>query len=484
MRIRNIFTTIIISYLLIMIISGAVDGVFLQEKARQVNYVIKTASDMALEQAQVTDDFFKAGEGFYIAGALGAEHNPYTFMTFDADNETINYNDNIYQRYTGKTEKGEIYDYLFSANGSNFKDYINKVTPAKLEKLTTQYYIYNGATSTMQKLEAPTLMQMGVEVNSTPRVEGAKTDTDIGITGSLSGIIGNTGDGFALKNSTNAEGYEINSVSKLSYNHDTGEYENYFLTPLALGVTYLDPDLLQRLYINNVNLLMRAAYIEEVTHPTGYVGRVEGGKGVLRGETYSQDLKIDPTLDRQAINNGQITAIIGDYDLATNMFQGPINREAVVEYKVIDMYNNSNAEILKEVLGVIPKSEFNKQGVAVGNYGGYYRKIDTLNIGTTGVQKTSKPMVVAKVTFKLDVIIPYSTPSMRELRMYNPEGEEGVKARKLFEYDASHITPNNFIDLRPREITASYTSLDNITVGIPKDGVREVEYTTFFAVTP
>lgn len=475
---KHILTILILSYLLSLILSGIVEDAILKEKSRQLQFVMKTAGEMALQQAQVTDDFFKEGSSFVISDSYGT-HEAFKFVNFGANNDTIIQQD-LYATFFGKQERHDIYKEMYAKQGSNFKQALTKNNLTdKLAKVPFTYYLVNNMTNKLYAVEAPAVMQMGMQSGVT------KADKDKNFTGSdnFGSEFNKNGASQVLANQDATKGYELNSVTKESRKKDTKgseKLEHYYITPLSLGVTYLDEQLLQALFINNVNLLMRSQYLPETTtkNTTVVIPKIDGvagGKGIIKG-LYSNDLNMQ-TGNNEVSNNGLFSAIIGRKTLGNNQFFGGTT-PLKITYKVIDMYSDApeTQEVIKQTLGVIPKKKFQEAGVPQGEYGKYYKKIDELNISETSGSKqkrTTKPMVVAKVDFNLDVVIPYTTLAMRELRLYSMPDNNSVQNRLLFEYNTSKINnQNNYLDMAPRQN------------GNSKQGFRNVVYSTYFAVAP
>lgn len=488
-RAKHVFTILLLSYLASMIVFGFVERLYVQENARQLNNFIRTASDMALEQAQVTDDFFAADDSFMVGRNLNDGHDIFRFKAFTGP--TMMTDGGLYEIYTGQSTKGDIYNHMYTSMSSNFRNQLRSsgssdLTAERIKTVKFPYFQYNQTNYTMETFYKPAILQMGLAHDSTAAANN--------------GVQGRIDDGFGNEFGTTVadltedtyRSYELNDVVKYSYvGGASGEIEDYYLTPLALGITYLDKDLIQQLFINNMNLMMRAAYINNNNNT------VNGGVGLFKGGTYAQDIQGLQGTNNQFVNNGKFSIKVGQQG-SNNLYLG--TEEAEVEYKVIDMYDNNNSAILKQVLGVQTEEKLTGRKTAIdpNGYGDYYKSIDALNqlenrAGNATQQASTKPMVVAKVTFYLDVVIPYNTITMRELRAYNSENStNGVKNRLMFEYDSAGLgmgTDKNFLDLKPRQVSVdnSYT-ISQSDINTPRDanpdGTRRVKYTTLFAVAP
>jgi hypothetical protein len=478
---------IILTYATSLILSGFVESLYMYEKVSQLNFIMRTAGDMALEQTQITDDFFKPNDSFVVKDRLvdaNKQHKDFKIKVPNTTNTKFE-EVNLYQEYTGidvtsANAKSAIYDRLYSADGSAFKQELDKSDPEalkadKIKKIKTPIININSAGG-LDTIFIPTLAQMGIANTGTYKEQ--TEDDKRRITGHFGKYISSSD--LHGMNKELRKGYELDRVTKMS--ELDGKDIDYYLTPLSLGITYLDKDLLQLLFINNVNLLMRAKYSDNMDRGgSDYIGR-----GILRGQTFADVVDNSAgRMDENYINNGVISAEVGSPSPGHGKLrQGSSNRNERVEirYKVIDMYDNANERILKEVLGVIPQKQMND--FRVSKYGDYYKALDLKDRqnGTTVTQLT-KPIVVAEVKFKLNTIIPYSTLGMRELRAYSRPSAAGVKSRNLLNIDESQFnTRNNYLDMRPMQITGKSPTYQ--ASGIPQDGPRLVEYTRLFAITP
>lgn len=487
-RYKHIITMIILTYATSLILSGFIESLYMYEKVSQLNFIMRTAGDMALEQTQITDDFFKPNDSFVVKDRLADADNQHKDFKIKVPSMTnAKFEEaNLYQEYTGidvtsANAKSAIYDRLYSADGSAFKQELDRTDPdaltkEKIKKIKTPIININSAGG-LDTIFIPTLAQMGIANTGTYKEQ--KEDDKRGITGNFSKYI--TSSDLQGMNKDLQKGYELDRVTKMS-ELDRNDID-YYLTPLSLGITYLDKDLLQLLFINNVNLLMRAKYSDNMAKGgSEYIGR-----GILRGQTFADVVDNSAGgIDTNYINNGVISVEVGSPSPGHGKLrQGSSkpNEKVEVRYKVIDMYNNENERILKEVLGVIPQTQLND--FHVSKYGDYYKALDLKDRqnGTTVTQLT-KPIVVAEVKFKLNTIIPYSTLGMRELRAYSIPNGAGVRPRNLLNINESHYnTTKNYLDMRPMQINGTLTPSLQAS-GRPHDGPRLVEYTRLFAITP
>ena len=322
--------------------------------------------------------------------------------------------------------------------------------------------------------------------------------------------------------------YELNNSKKTTYTYvggaGTGTPVSYYFTPISLGITYINEDLLQALFINNIDLLMRSKYMNFDNYD---LNSEKCGNGVLKGAFYPELTDTNSLSAWNPINNGAFTFLRGSAISGTaygaQLFEGTVKPK--IEYIVIDMYNNDtkNNEVLQQVLGprftenTTDGTYFN-DGITAAKYAGktisgsLLHEIDKESIKTYeniiyGREQASpldhKPMVVAKVTFYADFVIPYSTVSLREMR--GREEDNNIGARLLFDAFSSSSTDgksyldNNYVDLEIRTLMVAngVTGWDKIYPDEYYDDIGAtvsrlggnyhsdaMSYTTYFAVTP
>jgi hypothetical protein len=110
-----------------------------------------------------------------------------------------------------------------------------------------------------------------------------------------------------------------------------------------------------------------------------------------------------------------------------------------IRYKVIDMFNPQNDELLSLAFGAKPDRN--------GSKAEYFQEISSDVIDPmTNAPYTEKPIVVAEVTFYADVIIPFTSVSIREMRA-KENSDSSLDSRLLFDFDARTPQEDNYIDL-------------------------------------
>lgn len=495
LKAKNIIIIFILNYLILLLLSSFLEAVFIGSKAQEVQLLMRTAADMALEQVQATDDFFTTGGGYIMdvnGTSLRTNVTPYQMKA-----PTISgvYKDfNMFQAVTGTNDVGEIFNKIYG-NGRVQKfiqDNPNVLTVDFTAGYSYTETIGDGTSIDDQLLtmktewyKVPNLANMGMDITG-PEI---KTNSVFKMDGNL--LV----DADILN--TIWSMYDLNTAAKeMDLN---GTNINYYLTPISLGVTYINEELLQAFFMNNLELLMRSKYSSR----TGYNLNDEiNGAGVLKGTFYPELTDTDSVKNLNPINNGSFTLLRGERlegtDPEVTLYKGIMPK---IEYVVIDSYDDGANDLLQQVYGAKFSKQSNNSIYADRPVTGSLLKsmneeyINNMK-SMTGTTKSSiydhKPIVVAKVTFYANFVVPYSTPSIREMRG-RVNSSNTVDARTLFDpfaysqINVENIQPitGNMVDINSQTVMdgGAYSSVYN---GVTRLGGNSdaVAYTTFFAITP
>lgn len=453
MKARNIMLILILNYLLIIVFSAFVEFLFIDIKAQNLQLMLRTAGDMALEQVQATDDFFKPGEGYMLSeqGVGNVQYSVQVPYNGGSGYKRVS----AFEAITEKTSKDDIFEYMYikdNTNKSRLQEYISNNQKVLSLEVSGGYwhetFSDNYGSDAVQWYKIPRVAQMGLEATGGLAFRGySQIGTPIP-TQYLQGFF---------------EMYDLNNSKKIAY-QSNGSIVEYYMTPISLGITYLDEEMLRYYYMNNMELLMRSKYVKNGID----INTEAGGAGVYKGTIYS-DLVYNDMDIYNPINNGYFTLLRGEEKIdpitGAKLYLGV---KPEIRYKVIDIFDNRNDEILSFLFG------------ATADFGGsksaYFRDIssDTYD-PMTGLPYTTKPIVVAEVTFYADVIIPYETIGLREMRgKANNSGD--LEGRYLFDFDYGSARDKNYVD-----IVRVGTSNRNGGMGNPSDLVM---YRTLFAVSP
>ena len=539
---RNIMIIFALNYLLILLVCCLLEIIFISNHAQDAQLLMRTAADMALEQVQATDDFFVTGGGYLLNNEDGYKVTVNTGSKFEQVN--------LFPAFTGvantKSNVGQMYQKLYGYGRMN--EFVsnslsgNPDSPVKGNVLSLSFvggaiqepktetvtvggneYLINSSILYTNWYYIPKLYQMGL--NGILDMADYEAEGYIKVLNEL--MPNKANDVTAMINM-----YELWDSEKLAYMSGSSEPISYYLTPISLGVTYINEELLQALFMNNLDLLMRCKYMQNADYD---LTSAKYGSGMLKGEFYPELVDTDSLSEYNPINNGLFTLLRGREVSGTGenakFYQGTVKPK--IEYVVIDMYNNNatNNEMLRNILG--PRFTTNTANSSYFNnpsYASTYRgqkitgsllkeidqeSIDNLvTITGTGGNEISKgilshkPIVVAKVTFYADFVIPFSTVSLREMRGREVDGNIG--GRLLFDAFSQSTTDGysaldtNYVELRNKtkaaDGSAGNMEWDKIYTDEYYDDVSTVGgvysrlngnyhsdalcYTTYFAITP
>lgn len=403
LKVRNILIIIAVNYAILFFLSVVLEITILNNRAKEVDSVIRISAKMALQQAQVVDENLAYnGRDSYKLTMSRTNGNGF---------EQVDLFDGVWGIPTGSEANAEAI-FLKLYNNEEFKSLASTTTA-----VTKPIRYYNASKTGYAWYYMPTVAMMGTNIlPSKVTTNGVKSVNGAYMSSSLAKEM------FA--------DYGVTSYKK------TSNGETYYNTPISLGITYLNSSLVSDLFMNNLDLMMRRKYEENLNTP-------EGGNGVLEG-TYAD--KITGSIETlNPINNGVFTLLRGEKKGGNGQVATYKGVTPKIEYKTIDMYDSANDDILVNLFGANKGSYSSKAE--------YLKSLDAnvTNPVTNQAYKT-KPIVVAKVTFYADVIVPYYSVMLREMR--------GAEAGS-----------NNFLNL-----------VDEHQEG--QKGSTRMEYTTYFAVTP
>jgi hypothetical protein len=408
LRTRNIILILVFNYLIIMLVSVFVEAGAVQAKAREANALIRIAADMALQNVLATDDFFVEGSNQPMrmstdtGGTQFAPVNPFTHV------------------FPGTME--QVHQTMFGPGNTRFQN-----VAAQSSAIRTPMF-YQGWHS------IPSLAQMGL-----PTFSGSNQAALI----------------FGTMVPEMVAGYRYDTT-----HHTSDIIGSYFFSPLALGVTYIDQDMLDFYFANNMDLLMRARYnhVDDGFDARGRQG-IHRGSGFASSPFYAlHNQTAAPMINHlnRVVNNGSWSYLRGEFGDGHGLNGRGFDNghPAQIRYKLVDLNNANNDAILRLV------------------FGGNTTRAGLIGVSTTfshpqyaavGVGASSFPMIIAEVTFTAELFIPLDTMVIRGWRLTDPGiGVGGMN--------------NNTLNLQ--QVNAAGGAVNG-----PNGGIM-YNYTTYFAVLP
>lgn len=396
LKARNILIVFIINYMVMFLVSAFIDLWKVEKTVSNILTTLDMASDLAFSQVQAVEEVLGGKDNTLTLKLITNEGNLVEKPLFEVINKYDLYNSKsmslgvkvkdeidlslINKKEAVKTdsphiEKDSEYDYdeddlrkeVFEKLYVSNDDFKNNITFLNKSYRPVRYYTSDGKGFTWYYI--PNIALMGYSIFGTSKID--------------------VYDESGLKVSETFAKKILDYYGLRDYQKDLGDGKSLYLTPLNMGITYINKDLLNVLFTNNLQLLMASKYGNNI------------GKayGVLKGEYYGKALKETNISMYNPINNGDFTVLLGlDTTVdGVKLFKG-VSPE--IEYKVIDMYDSRNDPILKRLFG--------------SNMGSYPTKADYLRSldrdiinPVTGAPYDKKLITVAKVKFYVHVLIPY-----------------------------------------------------------------------------
>ena len=472
LKAKNILIIFMLNYLIMLFVCCVIEFIMISSNAQQIHIMVTTAADMALEQVQATDDYFTSGEGYIISstGSLESINHPYKMKVLGRNGKYKEVN--IFEAVCNTTDFSSIYNQLY--NSSKIQDYINNTKGDVLDvdfiagTYTMDATNFN-ANIISNYYRIPVLAQLGDVTHGSMAKRVTKLN---GSPETNTTVIDELWKNYDLRNQGKLT--NVNGVESL-----------YYYTPLSVGLTYINEELLQAFFMNNLELLMRGKYEKDSSYN---LALEKYGNGMLKTSMYPDLVDTESLKNENPINNGYFTLLRGkkiSTDSSVYMYEGI---KPKIEYMVIDMYNDSYNGILQSIIG--PKTTKENTGglsnTSVTVTGTNLKKMNSDQItglaNMTGSSRSlfeSKAVVVAKVTFYAEFILPYNTPLLREMRGRIKNGEEMSGRYLLNPFAGSSIDVNNV-----SAINENYVDIVTNNEGADSLGSNSIpySYTTYFAV--
>ena len=431
LRFRYLLLWAILGLLVVIFVSFGLENSMLELEALEVRTYTEIAADCALQTGQGIDDFFaevdpeqavevaitndRGIQSWYSASGVNGLRLMYTTTGSDSvyttgdlltwyigqkhsvSNLTYNSLGHIGRVYSLRSyyDRHKAFDYLYNATG--YASLLPNVSATALEfqkfatsraciKCYTQIpYFYNGS---LRWVKVPRIALIGARCIWT---DESAYKASLGPENGLYG--GDIDIGWAAL----TENHYLNP--------DRGGYfGKYFLTPSKVGVSYVSRDLVQALYQNNLDLLLRLKYHELATLDE-HTGLVKDTWNIQ--SNYVRMAKSTYGSVNNVVNNGLI-AINTDTSTITH-----------IEYVTINLFKDTdlNNKLIEAVYGGVHdnSSTFSKTADLKLADAKLLKKLSPANfyVYTLGhwerQQPTYKNEIIAKVTFSTDVVLSHKT---------------------------------------------------------------------------
>lgn len=269
-------------------------------------------------------------------------------------------------------------------------------------------------------------------------------------------------------------------------NYDLDDFSNqgsstdidYYYTPTSLGLTYIDPDMLDILFRSNLDLLMRAGFMDSN-------GNLNSGydSNIRAGYYDSLDTALEGTWGNYAVNNGQFYYFRGKPSVNTNgkltykdLSGATCSNTPEIEYYYLPISGGDKNPDNKPTVNTL--SQLNKN-TALRSV--IYRAIDPTatpsslysNLNNSQDTKTYE-LVVAKVTFYADFIYPFKTSTLRGMSHW--WGNNSSSSSRIAENESLSM------GITEKALTDLGISPSDIQVESVVDGCYQYKYTCYYAI--
>lgn len=425
MKARNLLWTSIVNIFLVLLVSVIMEYSSLNSRFKQLENIISTATDTAVRVSTGSEEMFSekrkldstgsyattaskeviesnlkvlardsnewVDANTYVMSKFYEEHNrfPRSQNEIDTFSNTWGTDEDIYEWLFGKV--GSIYNKYPWANdktrlwhsslwdgytvgekakrkpSENFGKFYDNI--GKMMKSKTYVKVRNGSTFNVELKEIPTLAQMGLHLDDLYNGSGEGGDYTNDF---LSSVVH-----FGKKG---------NSVSHISY----------YLTPYSLGVTYVPIEVLKPVILAHTEQLIRFNKVKHTVTSSDNLSDFRAADGCLTTDVFTgfgNEEHKNSDASSRILNDGEI-----EYDLGT--------LKVKVDYFLVDFYNKDNYKIVNKIEGAVPGGTLNDLP-------------DKLKSLDTSYGDKDGNRIVAKVSVKLKVHIPYKSTILQWFRQLN-----------------------------------------------------------------
>ena len=446
MRVRNVGLLVILNIFLVMLFSVLSEYNDYRYSVQTLRSTVDNSVDSAIVSVTRSEEFFSdqfgslnitsRGRSIYTESD-GSRRNLYNTCSILRGNEWVSGNLYIMSMYytntgsfpnsqfeynsfaTGKTVE-DIYTYLFGTSGSDYAS-------AELKWANDSPDL--GIVDPTIRVPNPEFLEfynaIGKDIVENSYVK-EKNGTSYKVVQKKYPVLTNMGLKLNEYNQTSSLITSDNFTSVVKSGHDEG---SYFLTPYSLGVTYIPKDAFKTALLCNLENTIRfngvrtdpmygADRINNYSNADGCISTevYDGGTDASGRSVASPDSAVHNTASTYILNDGDV-----EYDLST--------LNCKIDYFLVDYYDRNNYRIVNATEGAL----LDASGEAdLAQLPDKLAETDGLITPTTTPEERKElgQRIVAKVTVKLRVHIPYKSPILQWASHRNSTGAEehfGVK---------------------------------------------------------
>lgn len=429
MKARNLLWITVINIFLILMVSVLMEYTDLNSRFKQLENTVSTATDTALLTSTASEEFFSskfasemtshsAGnitgtiKVYSSSGNCWVSGELYKMAYFYSKNNRFPSSQGEYNTSVKDMTTDDIYTWLFGNTGSvynkyswansktklwnstkwngigtdrtpteNFKAYYNAI--GKLMTSEAYVKVKSGSSYDVKPLTIPTLTQMGLHLDDT---------------------LNGNGNGGNITNDY------LSSVTHFGKANNNIADTLYYLTPYSLGVTYVPTEVFKPAFIAHLDQLVRYESVKHTVTSDSDINDFKSSTGCISTEVYTggtTNAFHTDTSTTNIINDGEI-----EYDLETVKVK--------VDYFLVDFYDNANWIIVNRIEG--STSQYNAAGnVAVNRSNKLKNLPERLKAKDTSnsLSENSGKRIVAKVSVKIKIHIPYKSSILQWFRQMN-----------------------------------------------------------------
>lgn len=432
MKLKYIFVTLVINIFLMMTVTLLQEFLGIKETFKKLDNTFDLAVDSAVYNSMASEEFFsdefddalaskshsyRDSDKFlysttkYMRRAQWIDGNSYILAMYYKEKGVLPQSQYAYNSYANGKTTEDIYKFLFGGTGSDYDNVMlswanpwqesgyaydansrNPTSDFKAfydnvgKQIISHDYMVKHKTAdsdgsftfSLEERDVPTLTQMGLQLDNYNRIYSSFT-----------------ADNFT---SVTHSGKYTNVATA-----GGSDYQNsiYYLTPYSLGVTYIPKDVLNSNLRADLENLIRFSKCKAspTTKSTAAINVIyNSANGCIDTSIYDDGhggASVDPETHTPAVgseiyNDGDV-----EYDMST--------LQSKVDYFVVDFYDNANWKIVNEIEGATPGDK-----AALATLPSRLKDTDTTEGGSGDGKR-----IVAKVTAKVKVHIPYKSPILQ-----------------------------------------------------------------------
>jgi hypothetical protein len=494
LRARNMLLIVVFVYAVMTISMLVSELSSMSDNVTNMKDTIILAADMSLSQAVASDEFFNdqstststvGTNDLYRTNGVTSVQTAATVnkTTYSAENLfslVYDFNDNATTEAEVAASKELLYEKMYGKSSNSILQ--NENFMATVCKITTympslhDLYGGNGYLPNIARIGLLQGLGLGVSGSSDYLNTGSATVLSSTVKAAVGEIT--TDNTVYDKYNVSKDWLKLLNVIK-SYTDSSKNTHTYMLAPTNVGITYIDPYILETAFVSNMDLLMRGG----LSDLTDGVGVVENG--------YSGNAQIITNGDANEfvtkyniINNGSFTFVKGELKAGNGGWTGgyTTSHTAVVpeiQYVLINAKNTDTDTMRLMHLAVgLPDSVVDN-----GNY-----KVDEYKKWLTdiGVDMTSTEpyyVLVARINFFADAFVSYNTTIARDLYSMFVRNEQNNTFNG--QVDSLSDGAKGFFQVRDNIDGSTYLSQSsNDTATSAITDLPYYVYTTYYAVMP